>query len=270
MADWPLFDGGRYATVGTIDSSRGGTVYSANSANTKGSWNEIATVPFHANEITLGIYANGPSGGLEVMVDMAKGTVGSQVIVVNNIGYYHDDTTGYCFHFPIPIEVNSGEVLSFRAQSNSATPQLTQITSTFAQKDYSHTPGSQIYTYGANTSNTTGTQVVCGFPNVKGAWAQLTPSTSVTTKKIILLTCGHPAPGFNNEEYLYDVGIGPAGAEKIKLSDLRFRGLSAQSYIHPPMFGPLPCVIPAGSRIAMRGQTNGGGRNTSFILYAFN
>lgn len=95
-----------------------------------------------------------------------------------------------------------------------------------------------------------------GGANAKGAWVQLTAATSFAYSAMRLQFSSDVADG-GPETYLADLGMGSAGAEVVLvpdvLVDLNRVGIAAAM-----VNLLLPLQVPAGARLALRGQTAGG------------
>lgn len=101
----------------------------------------------------------------------------------------------------------------------------------------------------------TGVTVDCGaVANTKGAWTQITASTTYPWRGFFL-SISDAGTISANQPYLIDIGIGGAGSEQAILSN-HFVRINANHLISNPWRGPFLCDIPAGTRIAARGQTN--------------
>lgn len=113
-----------------------------------------------------------------------------------------------------------------------------------------------------------GTDVTLGASNAKGSWAQLTAATTREAQGILLQ--------WSNESggaVLLDLGIGSAGNEKVLIPDFvtaqyTITGPTTANGTHSAYF---PVAIPAGARVAVRGQTNAGAGfvvSVSAVLFA--
>ena len=102
-------------------------------------------------------------------------------------------------------------------------------------------------------------RVTVAFGNgVKGAWVQMLAATSGISSAII--TTGAVVAA--NSSYL-DIGTGGAGAEVVLIGDLVAAGGAAAA---GNFNNSIPIRIPAGTRIAFRGENNGAAPNVQFAL----
>lgn len=104
-------------------------------------------------------------------------------------------------------------------------------------------------TYGSVGASTTGTTLTAGgSPNTKGAYVELTSSTTHDANWCIVYLTSQNAV---SQGYLVDVAIGSA-TEEVIIPDLSCWG-KANSGWNPYMF---PIFVPRGSRLAARCQCN--------------
>jgi hypothetical protein len=92
-------------------------------------------------------------------------------------------------------------------------------------------------------------------PHTKGAWLEVFSSTPFDVLGLTLFL----QYTFNNlgiSGVLLDVGVGASGSEVVVIPDLQWSGVSQAVYRHPVRTPFLPVYIPAGSRIAVRAQSN--------------
>lgn len=260
MSDWAFFDSSRFAVGGTVAITGGGTVTANSIINTKGVWqNLVPSVPFDADIITTEMFILNFSGNPldNFLVDIGKGTAGAEQIIASNlIVQANRETHGYYYKFPYVI--GAGEALSARAQCSIAS-QVVSVGFHFESHGFAHFPsGSRMKTYGANASTSRSTMIPASSPaNAKGSWTQIVNSTSEDICEILISLVPEDDVGVGTEWFLIDIGIGPAGSEKIIIPDL-----SASSYnqpnsnnsLNPCTIGPIPVSIPASSRIAVRMQ----------------
>lgn len=86
-------------------------------------------------------------------------------------------------------------------------------------------------------------------PHTKGAWTQITASTTADTGLIIVNFSG-TAGIATDASVLFDIGVGASGSEVVIASDLAVGGIAFSQSLH----FSLPVFIAAGSRIAARAQ----------------
>jgi hypothetical protein len=93
-----------------------------------------------------------------------------------------------------------------------------------------------------------------GAAHTKGAWAQLIAATPYDAYGIWIAIDGiHVSAAAT--AYLVDIGVGPAGEEQVIIPNLDVWGAdNTAAGLNPHLFW-FPVYIPAGSRIAARGQS---------------
>ena len=104
-------------------------------------------------------------------------------------------------------------------------------------------------TYGANTSTSSTTTITTGSSaNTKGSWTQLVSSTNYDASwALLFVDLRNPS----TSNVTYDFAVGPSGSESIFLNNLYCNWVDSTI---PHLL--LPISIPAGSRIAVRAQSN--------------
>jgi hypothetical protein len=113
----------------------------------------------------------------------------------------------------------------------------------------------------ARPAATQGTAVTPGTSN-KGSWAQLIASTTSGSYGVIICVNSNTASAASRNT-ITDIGIGAAGSEAVLIPDL-ISG-NAAGYTLGGIWYYFPVYIPAGSRIAARGQ---GTVTTAYRVFA--
>lgn len=116
-------------------------------------------------------------------------------------------------------------------------------------------------TYGAEGF---GQVITSGSNNTKGSWTQLSSSTSSDIVLLEVEIVFESAGGANS--FSLDIGIGASGSEVIIIPDLfvgqQFNRIGSISLI-------VPVQIPAGTRVAARGQCNNSSKTAAVILRGY-
>jgi hypothetical protein len=104
---------------------------------------------------------------------------------------------------------------------------------------------------GEDAAASTGTSITCGVANTKGAWVGLEAATEQDVSWALVRLVD---PSAGTHDYLVDIGVGAAAAEQVVIPNvpLCFRSGGAE-----PHGFLVPVSIPAGSRVAARGQSSG-------------
>lgn len=94
-----------------------------------------------------------------------------------------------------------------------------------------------------------------GTAHTKGAWTELTSSSSARVTALMLAVGGAADTSHAAEQQAFvDIGIGASSSERVLLPDLGFAADQTQSQWHPHVYGPHPVDVPAGTRFAARSQ----------------
>lgn len=121
--------------------------------------------------------------------------------------------------------------------------------------------GQYMETGGAIEASTAASYVATNaVAHTKGAWGEVIASTGKNASGLLVIVGGG-----TTGEFLYDIGIGASGSEKVLLANLYF-GMAHSSQYRNFMSFFLPIFIPAGSRISVRGQSSVGGTSKGFVF----
>jgi len=256
MADWALRSGGKKDTVGEVASSSSMTVITASAtANTKGSYTQIvASTAFDSTWMMLIVRGFGTSRGF--LLDLAIGAAASEKVIISNL--LLGSSGNGCLpgtYGPFPISIPAGTRIAARLQSTtgSSTAQIEVVLGASGFAD--DAPLGIVTTYGADTSDSGGTQVDPGGTiNTKGTWSEITSSTSREIKALCIAigNQSNSAPG--NASWLFDIGIGAGGSEKVVLADLYLVTTSSFAAQLIPNAFAFPISIPSGTRLSARAQ----------------
>jgi hypothetical protein len=255
MADWSVAAGGLFAATGLDANSKPIAVNPSASANTKGAWVTLfASTPFESNMMRV-MFSN--AAGYSSMVDIAVGAAGYEVVIVPNLAIRAGPFGPIGVEYVLPMCVGEGVRLAARSQST-GTSQTIKVAAMLCGSGFPSLTGfSQCETLGADTSTTQmGAPITLNTMtiNTKSSWAQLTAAT-VTEIQAISIAIGARPSATADAARVLDVGIGAAGSEVVLIPDLTYQ-LYYDYNVGARVIGPLPCRIPAGSRLACRVQAN--------------
>lgn len=254
MGDFPLIGTGQIANQHGVSTFYLVNVTSSSTANTKGSYTEIAASTSH---IASGLYITTtcPVSEADYLFDIAIGGGGSEVDIVPNILQSVSTTSGRLLgaSYFFPISIPMGTRISARSQNNQGgashdiSVQVHLVSGGIMQS------GAGVITHGANTADSGGTSVDPGaVGSTKGSYTELVAVTS------------YPYLGFSLDfgnqrnqatawcQWNIDLAIGGAGSETIILPDFHLTNNSAVHSVHPRKTPFFPIHIPAGVRIAAR------------------
>lgn len=270
MADWPFVgDGQRFARTnvrGTLSGERCRFTV----ANTKGTYTQVlAATPFDVEGVILhSLPASFGGNNVEALLDLAIGPLGSEQVIIPNLLQSGVESTTRSFYFPLAIPRNTA--LSVRMQGTDTDFVLDSILELLAAGFATSPPLSRVAAYGANTTDSGGTQIDPGATaNTKGAYAQLTAATSFDSQWL-LLALGNGGDFTRASRYwVMDIAVGPAGAEQIIIPDLMASVSGNNTHISPRSMA-FPVHIPAGSRLAARAacdSTTANDREFDLVAY---
>jgi hypothetical protein len=221
--------------------------------NTKGAYTQVtAATTFDSSRLVV-LTASAGLAGLSVLLDVATGGAGSETVVISNISCVSDSDFCTGLVMPVDVDIPTGTRLAVRIQTNngSATTMNVQL----AQDNRALGSLTAPVTYGTSTANSRGTQVDPGGTiNTKGAYAQLTASTTARIDALLLsiffdTSTTTAVPSFT--QWSVDVATGAAGSEVVVLADLLIVANSAADQTRPQAMR-LPITIAAGTRLAVR------------------
>lgn len=205
------------------------------------------------------VYADGIMN-VTPQLNFAIGAAGSEVNIAEIFGGLYLCLLGY----PVPVFIPAGSRLSVRSANEAYT--ATSYVGVSLLRSNLKVP---LSSYGRlNSYNVDGSliRVDCGATaNTKGAYTQIFSSTVKDGKGFSLYVSGANAGG--DAHQLLDLAVGAAGSETIIFADIAVhtRAYASQGWTLGPIWTP----IPAGSRIAMRGQcdfTTSGDRQPTVSL----
>lgn len=242
------------AAAASSGSSGGIDVTSGAIAHNKGATYTtlIASTAFDAEAVRLVVMIG--TGTADALVDLAVGAALSEQIIVNNALCSRGTQGPVMATLLFPVRIPAGSRLSARSQCTTGA----RVTSIWAQLISAGSLGphatERIETLGAATADSGGTSIdPGGTANTKGAWVELSASTSFDYQGFALGigSQNNGAPG--TFAWLVDVGIGGAGSEQVVIPNLILRDRGGISGSHEWF----DCPIPGGSRVAGRAQCNG-------------
>lgn len=257
MPAWPLLDWPSEAVhAPRSGSGPQGTSVTCGAANVKGAWAELYAATDAGGGYWCMLYSATASSVTATdtasLMDIGFGGAGSEIVVVPDIqmGFRQHNAPAIQF----PLYVPGGVRVAARAQSVVASKVLSVCLDILGGPPMYGGAGAARFTaYGVDAANSGGTLVTAaGTADVKGAWAQLTASTSAPIHAFIVTAQGS-SNNTTATNYMVDIGVGAAGSEVIVLADWAFRPTSAEDiYARSPNLMPLRFAIPAGVRLAAR------------------
>jgi hypothetical protein len=252
----PAFAGfchGRSETLGvTTASSTGTTVTASASTNTFGSWASLGQTTFGYDWVNL---------------YMAQTAASDKVI---EIGVSSDNSTWYTIagglrlagrksadiiqSLALPLRIRSGAYVAVRVKASSASHVLNVAitgSSVGMKGGTGYSRALALYT----DASSRGVSVDAGASaNTKSSWVQLTASTTASVDSIYVMIGQNADTGRTAAATaLLDIGVGASSGEFAMIPNILMRWTTT---LDGPQInvGPLPCYIPAGSRVVARAQ----------------
>jgi hypothetical protein len=252
MSDFGYFP--NVSTFGQDDASGyKTTVTSSGSANTKGSWAQLAaSCPFNADGVILSMQAEvAPStpGTRDYLVDIGVGGAGSEIVVYPNLYFAQPGAQFECCALTyLPMSVPSGTRVAARCQNPTTSAAIDLKLQFVAANGFM--PQQTANDYGSDTANSRGTAVTGGAANTKGSYAQLVGSTAaIMTAAVLCIGTG----SVSNSDIALDLAIGAAGSEVVAVPNIftnAIAGGAALAMTQKILL--LPLSIPSGTRVAAR------------------
>lgn len=230
-----------------------GTSVTGGAANTKGSYVQLtASTAIEADGFWLQV--DGGSGIDDYLFDIAVGASSSEVDIISNYLATLRNLGGTVVsYWSIPIPV--GTRISARVQETTGSV-AARVSLTLVNWGQGKTASyGSVTTYGANTADSGGVQIdPGGVANTKGAYSEITSSTSKAHKAIAICIGGQDNAVRNAAGWYLYVAVGGAGSEVDIIDGLGLTVNTAGDMIAPNFYGPFPVNIPASTRLAVAAQ----------------
>lgn len=244
--------GSNLVATGPLNVMSGGAPF------TKGAWVELtSSAPNDTSWVMIQCDAN-DALGTSFAYDIGVGASGSEVSVIQNLVSNQDigNETTVMFPFAIRKGTRVASRCSCEGTSQNGSIKLT----CFENSALSSGSGSAVDTYGFNAATNLGVTVdPGGVANTKGAYAQITPSTTNDLAGFFLSldSQGLSSGTANNVHILFDIALGGAGSEKVIIPNIAlFQFVGSTGVWRLPEATPyFPVPVKAGTRIAARAQS---------------
>lgn len=226
-------------------------------ANTKGSYTQItSSCPFDADGFFLQFGGSSTNSTFDALVDVAVGGAGSEQVILSNFLVSVSGFIAAKVSVFIPLKIAAGQRIAVRCQASIASATLGMGLQVVAGNFFSDLAMGRATTYGADTSDSGGTQVdPGGSANTKGSWAQIVASTTNPIRHMVICV-GSRANGVYDASAtsLQDIGVGGAGSEQVLVDDL-FAFVTTATDVHDAGAHNRSVSVAAGQRLAARAQT---------------
>jgi hypothetical protein len=228
------------------------TLTSSATAHTKGAWTQLLASTSAESSLLLAraLAVSTLATETSMLLDLAVGASGSETPIAQNIavgGASAGSNIGLGLAIPLPVYIPSGARLSARIQS--LIPSDTCIIRFAVHRIGAlQMLSSDVDVMGADTATSRGT----ALSGASGSWVQVTSSTSRRYRAVYVVPSAI-GTDMANLGALIEVGFGAAGSE-VSVSKQRVVYSASELVDNLPSIlnVPLPCDIPAGSRLAVR------------------
>lgn len=256
MPDLPTIAGGPGDTGSTPGSSTGITLTANASNNTKATsyTTLIATTTYASNWLLITCGRASAAGAF--LIDIAIGASTSEQIIINNLFHQIPAATtqfiGRTYLFPLRIP--AGVRISARCQCSTGSTTMDIAVQTISSP-ISAPPGmTLVETIGANTTDTSGTNLDCGGTANTDVIAQLIAATTQPYRWMCLSVGNRSDETWGGERnFLIDILQGAGGSEVEVIGDLLCTGAANVDTPTPGAFS-FPVAIANGQRVAVRGR----------------
>ncbi len=230
------------------------TITGAAGANTKGTYTQVtAATTFDSSRLYVGVIG-GSVANQPYLLDIATGAGGAETVVVPDLQV--PTTAGGMGGYIIPVNVDiaSGTRLSARVQSLSGGSDTLDIW--LMQEDRALGSLATPVQYGALTASSQGTQVdPGGSANTKGAYSQLTASTTANAAALVVIVTGNGNAAPTAANFNLDIATGAAASETVVIPDLSLHSDSGGDGFLPAVF-EVNLSVASGTRLAARAMSS--------------
>jgi len=255
MFNWNLNTAARTENRGAIPASTNATTITSGAADTKGTWVDIGAVTTFTYE-ALSIFFGNSSAAHDVVFDVGINVGGNRFVIAEDLRFSDRKDGGWDRYPPLSIHVPSGTQISIRLASSvaSATADFLLVGHScglFGAPGYSR----MVALYTPSTSR--------GIDCDAGAIAHTKTRTQIiasTPQRVVALLV---TVGTANDigkaaatRWLFDIEQGAGGSEQVVIPNLFYGCGTILDTITQTTFGPFPCDIAAGTRLACNIQCN--------------
>lgn len=245
------------------------------SINTEGAWTQLlASTDFDACGFWLGWITNDSTIlNAEGLLDIGVGANPNEVAIVADLSQQWASASGRQMsgYGWFPVQIPAGTRISGRSQATTASLGILVEAIVMCEGT---TGFPECTTFGATAATSDGTDVDPGASaGTKGAWREFSASTP---HDIVAISYGITRDAADRAlsiaKFQIDIGVGANPNEVVVVPDLPGWQQSSQDINFPAYSGPIPCYIPAGSRLVARCSSDintAGDRVIGLILYGF-
>lgn len=253
MPAWAGFQHGRSETLGVnTANSTGTTVTASATTNSFGSWASLGQTTFAWDWLNLVVAQTAAS---DKIIDIGLSGDGTNFYVIcPDIRLAGRKSADIIQSIALPLRVPSGKYVGVRCAASTGSHVLNvAITGSSVGMKGGTGYSRAIALYSAGTSRGVAVDPG-GTANTKSGWTELIASTEASVDSIYVMV-GQNADTTRTATAtaLLDIGVGASSSEFAMIPNIFMRWTTT---LDGPQFnvGPIPCYIPAGSRVSARAQ----------------
>ena len=255
MADFPSV--GQYTIAKAFPSASSGvSIDPGGSINTKGPYFTVASgTTFCVNYLTINKETT--LRNQQTLFDISIGAPGSEQVVLGNLHHANGSETllAGLYSIPIPITIPISTRIAARCQSSVASANTVISLITFGGGFLSPPAPHFTRTYGADPSDSGGTQVDPGaVVGDKGVYSVLSSATVAPINWMALFIGNQANTAPATARFRLDISIGNSGSELPIVENLVFGSIAAANGIFPGAFS-FPVCIPSSVRVSARASS---------------
>jgi hypothetical protein len=231
--------------------SLGATWTTSGTTNAKSAYVQLAAATtFDIGMLMLNLAMTSQvTSGQSMAVDIAIGASGSEIDILPNLVFSWSGLPPCSGMMMLPIHIPEGSRVSFR-YAQSANGDAFSLALTGFTTNHQFVSGYDALGYVSANTNGTAMAGGGGASNVKGAFTQLVSSTTVSYVGLIVSIDTEFQS--SNANWLLDVAVGASGSEVVIIPNMSFSIRTMAGC----WFGFVPIVVPTGSRLSARIQTD--------------
>lgn len=248
-------------TPGIVESFGAVTGTSTGTAITTASIAQLAAAT-NFDYDAININAVGANITADTSIDIYLGASGSEYALIDKLRLTKASSNPQGLSALLPLAVPRGSRISAKAFGGTLNTIIQGIGfGTVGDRGYKRAVSMGI------TSNFGVTVDPGGTANTLSSWVQITASAPNNFNALMVaIGNGQRSVASNTASWLVDIAIGAAGSEQVIIKQLFAMSMGNTTFfITPNFFGPFPCNIPAGTRIAARAQCNTNGATSRQI-----
>lgn len=246
MSNLHLPTPGIVETIGAVTGSTTGT-----SITTASIAQIAASTNFDYDAICINAIGNNITA--DAAIDIYLGASGAEYALIDKLRITKANTNPQGIAALLPLAVPRGSRISAKAFGGTIRTIIQGMGfGTIGDRGYKRAVSMGI------TSNFGVTISLGATANTLTGWTQITASAPNNFNALmVVIGNGQRSNASNTNSWLVDIGIGAAGSEQPIINQLFTMSMgNTVFFMTPSFFGPFPCNIPAGTRIAARAQCN--------------